>query len=75
LPELLADDGVAAIISFHSLEDRLVKHAFRGDDRLQPLTKRPLEAGEEECAENPRSRSAKLRAARRVARDTEEVAS
>jgi len=71
LPELLHDDGVAAVISFHSLEDRLVKHAFRGDDRLQPLTKRPLEAGEEESAENPRSRSAKLRAARRVRRDTD----
>jgi 16S rRNA (cytosine1402-N4)-methyltransferase len=72
LPELLLDDGVAAVISFHSLEDRLVKHAFRGDHRLQPLTKRPLEAGEEEQALNPRSRSAKLRAARRVPRDEQD---
>jgi 16S rRNA (cytosine1402-N4)-methyltransferase len=69
LPELLHDDGVAALISFHSLEDRLVKHAFRGEERLQPLTKRPLIAGEEESALNPRSRSAKLRAARRVPRE------
>ncbi|MGD8858638.1 MAG: 16S rRNA (cytosine(1402)-N(4))-methyltransferase RsmH [Myxococcales bacterium] len=71
LPELLQDDGVAAIISFHSLEDRMVKRAFRGDDRLSPLTKRPLQAGELERSENPRARSAKLRAARRVPRTSE----
>jgi 16S rRNA (cytosine1402-N4)-methyltransferase len=74
VPDVLQDDGVAAVISFHSLEDRLVKHAFRGDDRLAPLTKRPLEASEEECALNPRARSAKLRAARRVARAEHEEA-
>lgn len=71
LPELLVDDGVGAIISFHSLEDRLVKHAFRGDFRLAPLTKRPLEATAEECEVNPRARSAKLRAARRIPRDVD----
>lgn len=71
LPELLVDDGVGAIISFHSLEDRLVKHAFRGDDRFAPLTKRPLEATAEECEVNPRARSAKLRAARRIPRDVD----
>jgi 16S rRNA (cytosine1402-N4)-methyltransferase len=71
LPELLEDEAVAVVISFHSLEDRLVKRAFRGDDRLRPLTKRPLQPSDEEQAENPRSRSAKLRAARRVARSSE----
>ncbi|MFO0602845.1 MAG: 16S rRNA (cytosine(1402)-N(4))-methyltransferase RsmH [Polyangiales bacterium] len=71
LPRVLADGGVAAIISFHSLEDRKVKHAFRGDAALEPLVKKPVEAGEAECAENPRARSAKLRAARRVPRGEE----
>jgi 16S rRNA (cytosine1402-N4)-methyltransferase len=68
LPEVLADGAVAAIISFHSLEDRLVKQAFRGDARLAPLTKRPVVADDEEQARNPRARSAKLRAARRAPR-------
>jgi 16S rRNA (cytosine1402-N4)-methyltransferase len=68
LPELLHDNGVAVIISFHSLEDRPVKQAFRGDERLEPLSKRVVIATEEEQANNPRSRSAKLRAARRVPR-------
>jgi 16S rRNA (cytosine1402-N4)-methyltransferase len=71
LPEVLADGGVAAIISFHSLEDRRVKHAFRGDAALVPLVKKPVEASAAECEENPRARSAKLRAARRVAREAE----
>ncbi len=66
LPELLRSGGVAVIISFHSLEDRLVKHAFRQNALLEPLTKRPLVASEEERDRNPRSRSAKLRAARRL---------
>jgi 16S rRNA (cytosine1402-N4)-methyltransferase len=71
LPELLADGGVASLISFHSLEDRLIKHAFRDDARLEPLTKRPVVAGDDESARNPRARSAKLRAARRRARADE----
>lgn len=66
LPDLLAKDGVIAIISFHSLEDRRVKHAFRGDSRLAVITKRPIVAGDEELAANPRSRSAKLRVAKRI---------
>jgi len=61
--------GRMAIISFHSLEDRIVKHTLRELDREQGLvtvlTKRPLEAGEEETDRNPRARSAKLRAAER----------
>ena len=69
LPDVLHDDGVAVIISFHSLEDRIVKWAFRDDARLQPTTKRPVIAGEAELAANPRARTAKLRAARRVPRE------
>jgi len=68
LPDVLADDGVAAIISFHSLEDRAVKHTLRGEPRLAVLTKRPIEASEDEARDNPRSRSAKLRGARRLPR-------
>lgn len=68
LPDVLADDGVAVVISFHSLEDRKVKHFFRSEETLTPLTKKPLIAGEEERSTNPRARSAKLRAARRIPR-------
>ena len=63
LARVLAPDGRAAVLTYHSLEDRLVKHAFRGDARLTPLTKRPLTATDAEIARNPRARSAKLRAA------------
>lgn len=66
VPEVLATGGVVAVISFHSLEDRMVKHTFRGSEDLDPITKRPIVASDEERARNPRSRSAKLRAARRV---------
>jgi 16S rRNA (cytosine1402-N4)-methyltransferase len=59
--------GRLAVISFHSLEDRLVKHAMREDPRLKNLTKKPLVASEAEIAANPRSRSAKLRIAQRQA--------
>lgn len=57
--------GRAAIISFHSLEDRRVKHAFRDDPALTVLTKKPVTASAEELAANPRARSAKLRVAQR----------
>jgi 16S rRNA (cytosine1402-N4)-methyltransferase len=67
-PEMLEDGGVFVVISFHSLEDRIVKRAVRGDARLEPLSKKPLVPSELEVAENPRARSAKLRAARRVPR-------
>jgi 16S rRNA (cytosine1402-N4)-methyltransferase len=65
LPDVVAPDGVGAILSFHSLEDRLVKRAFHRREVWEPLTKKPLSASEEECIGNPRARSAKLRAARR----------
>ena len=55
-----------AVISFHSLEDRLVKEAFRDDPQMQALTPKPVRAGEAEVTENPRSRSAKLRVAART---------
>lgn len=67
LPDCLKPGGRLAIISFHSLEDRLVKEAFRNDARLNVLTKRPMRPGEEEVVNNPRARSAKLRAAERKA--------
>jgi 16S rRNA (cytosine1402-N4)-methyltransferase len=67
LPSLLVPGGRLAIISFHSLEDRRVKEAFRGDPRLQILTKKPITASAAELAANPRSRSAKLRVAERMA--------
>jgi len=64
---LVRAGGVLAVISFHSLEDRIVKHALREASVWQPLWKKPLVASEAEVEDNPRARSAKLRAARRVA--------
>ena len=64
-PEWLSAGGRIAVISFHSLEDRLVKNAFRSDERLEVLTKKPLLPTEQEVARNPRARSAKLRVASR----------
>jgi 16S rRNA (cytosine1402-N4)-methyltransferase len=66
MPSVLKTGGVVAVISFHSLEDRMVKHTFRESESLNPLSKRPIVASDEERNRNPRSRSAKLRAARRV---------
>ena len=65
-PDWLLPGGVLAIISFHSLEDRLVKRAFLGDARLERITRRPVVADAAEAEANPRSRSAKLRLARRL---------
>jgi 16S rRNA (cytosine1402-N4)-methyltransferase len=68
-PEILKPGGRLVVISFHSLEDRIVKDALRdgaqsGVYRL--LTKKPVGAGAEEIDRNPRARSAKLRAAERT---------
>jgi len=74
VPECLKPGGRLVIISFHSLEDRMVKRRFRSLAAPQPpgapcfriLTKHVVTASEEERAQNPRSRSAKLRAAERL---------
>jgi 16S rRNA (cytosine1402-N4)-methyltransferase len=63
IPDCLRPGGKLAIISFHSLEDRRVKEAFRDDPRLTPLMRKPIRPSEAEIARNPRARSAKLRVA------------
>jgi 16S rRNA (cytosine1402-N4)-methyltransferase len=63
IPDCLRSGARFAVISFHSLEDRRVKEAFRDDPRLEVLTRKPLVPTEEEIARNPRARSAKLRVA------------
>ena len=60
-PQWLKPHGRIGIISFHSLEDRIIKHAFRDSQALQVITKKPIIAQADEIAENPRARSAKLR--------------
>jgi 16S rRNA (cytosine1402-N4)-methyltransferase len=66
IPTRLVPGGRLAVISFHSLEDRLVKQAFRNTQVWECLTRSPIEASNEEVLRNPRSRSAKLRAAARL---------
>lgn len=63
----LRTGGRIVAISFHSLEDRIVKRTFRDDERLEVVARRPVRPQESELRENPRSRSAKLRAAQRKA--------
>jgi len=68
-PKVLKPGGRLVIISFHSLEDRIVKDALRDgarDKAYRVLTKKPVTADEEEVDRNPRSRSAKLRAAEKI---------
>ncbi|MFC4639538.1 16S rRNA (cytosine(1402)-N(4))-methyltransferase RsmH [Deinococcus hohokamensis] len=67
---LLRPGGRLAVISFHSLEDRIVKRFLLGSDTLRPLTKRPIVASDEEQAANPRARSAKLRVAERATQES-----
>jgi 16S rRNA (cytosine1402-N4)-methyltransferase len=67
--KVLRKEGRMCIISFHSLEDRMVKEAFRrleSEGMMRILTKRPLTPSEEEQKKNPRARSAKLRCAERL---------
>ena len=63
LPAVLRPGGRAAVLTFHSLEDRLVKDAFRDAAVWTPLTKKPVAGSPSEIRLNPRARSAKLRAA------------
>lgn len=65
-PNALVPGGRIVIISFHSLEDRPVKHGLRNSPLLKVLTKKPIIAQEEEISQNPRSRSAKLRIAEKL---------
>lgn len=65
IPSILSPGGRAAILSFHSLEDRRVKQSFASGS-WKAVFKKPLEAGEAEVAENPRARSARLRVAERM---------
>jgi 16S rRNA (cytosine1402-N4)-methyltransferase len=64
--ELLGPGGRVVVISYHSLEDGIVKRAFRDDERLRVLTKKPMLPSDDETQRNPRARSAKLRAAERL---------
>ena len=64
-PNWLKTGGKIAVITFHSLEDRIVKHTFREDERLQVLTKKVIIATDAENKANPRARSAKLRIAQK----------
>jgi 16S rRNA (cytosine1402-N4)-methyltransferase len=65
-PTWLAVGGRLVVISFHSLEDRIVKHRLKESPLLKVLTKKPIIAADEEIQENVRARSAKLRIAERI---------
>ena len=61
--QTVSPGGRIVVISFHSLEDRIVKNFFAGNDNLKILTSKPVIASEKEVENNPKARSAKLRAA------------
>ncbi|MGD9949331.1 MAG: 16S rRNA (cytosine(1402)-N(4))-methyltransferase RsmH [Desulfobulbus sp.] len=65
-PEVLAIGARVAIITFHSLEDRIVKQIFQQNPAYKVISKRPIESTSQEMQRNPRARSAKLRVAERV---------
>jgi 16S rRNA (cytosine1402-N4)-methyltransferase len=64
---VLAPGGRLAVLAYHSLEDRIVKHFLRASSRLTPLEKRPRTASDDEIRANPRARAAKLRVAQKEA--------
>ncbi|MDY0349655.1 MAG: 16S rRNA (cytosine(1402)-N(4))-methyltransferase RsmH [Desulfobulbaceae bacterium] len=66
-PVVLAPGGRIGVITFHSIEDRIVKHALAGNPAYRVVTRKPVEPSREEIARNPRARSAKLRVAEKVA--------
>jgi len=68
-PNCLSRGGILTVISFHSIEDRIVKHKFREltkEGKVELLNKKPITASEEEITENPKSRRAKLRAIKKL---------
>jgi len=73
LPECLKPGGKLVVISFHSLEDRLVKNAMRDDRRMDVLTRKPLRPTDEEIEQNFRSRSSRMRVAERNQRAVDDV--
>jgi len=64
--EIVKQGGRICVISFHSLEDRIVKHFFKSLDNFKILTKKPITPSEEELKQNPRSRSAKMRVVEKI---------
>ncbi len=64
--DLLAPKGRIGIISFHSLEDRIVKETFKNSPFLRVVTKKPVRPGRPEILGNPSARSAKFRVAEKV---------
>lgn len=66
LPEIVSPGGRVVVLTYHSLEDRIVKRSFSDQKFWTPLTRHPVYPTEEEVVRNPRSRSAKLRAAARI---------